>query len=108
VTLHDRSDWSPLLEDAYYGLPEVDRPPSLTVSVPAWMDRARCLDADPSMFFPSGRGAVTEPARRVCRGCQVRGECLAYALEIDAAGVVMGGLSDGERAKVRLLSEVAA
>src|SRR3954468_15767413 len=44
-----------------------------------WQERANCLGVDPDLFFPE-RGASTKEAKAVCRGCEVRVECLEYAL----------------------------
>ncbi len=45
----------------------------------AWQDQANCLGVDPDLFFPE-RGASTREAKEVCRGCEVRQQCLDYAL----------------------------
>jgi WhiB family transcriptional regulator, redox-sensing transcriptional regulator len=75
----------------------------LVASVPAWMDRARCRDADPDVFFPPKGGAVG-PARSICADCPVTDECLTYALsftdEHDGGGV-WAGTSRRERAALR-------
>jgi len=47
-----------------------------------WQDRALCAQTDPEAFFPE-KGGSTREAKRVCRGCEVRAECLDYALEND-------------------------
>ena len=44
-----------------------------------WQEQANCLGVDPDLFFPE-RGASTKEAKAVCRGCEVRAECLEYAL----------------------------
>ncbi|MFZ9421601.1 MAG: WhiB family transcriptional regulator [Ilumatobacteraceae bacterium] len=41
----------------------------------AWQDQANCLGVDPDLFFPE-RGASTREAKEVCRGCEVRQQCL--------------------------------
>src|SRR5215472_6468427 len=46
----------------------------------SWQDRALCAQTDPEAFFPE-KGGSTREAKRVCRGCEVRAECLEYALE---------------------------
>lgn len=71
---------------------------------PAWMRDAACLEVDDetaASFFPEGKGATSAPAKAVCRGCLVREECLAYALDEGIAHGVWGGLGWHERAKVR-------
>jgi WhiB family transcriptional regulator, redox-sensing transcriptional regulator len=71
-----------------------------------WWSRAACTSADPDLFFPiSGSGpAVTqaERAKAVCAACQVRGECLRYALAAGPLQGVWGGMTEEER---RLLQQ---
>jgi len=62
----------------------------------SWQDRANCLGVDPDLFFPE-RGASTREAKEVCRGCEVRMECLEYALRIREPHGVWGGLNELER-----------
>ena len=62
----------------------------------AWQDRANCLGVDPDLFFPE-RGASTREAKEVCKGCEVREQCLAWALEAGQDHGVWGGLSEDER-----------
>jgi WhiB family redox-sensing transcriptional regulator len=66
-----------------------------------WWSLGACLSADPDLFFP-----ITEsgPARRqvtaakaVCAGCQVREQCLSYALAAGPIYGVWGGTSEEER-----------
>ena len=65
-----------------------------------WQERANCLGVDPDLFFPE-RGASTREAKAVCRGCEVRLECLEYALEHGEKFGIWGGLSERERRRVR-------
>ena len=51
----------------------------LTVEPEEWRASANCLGVDPELFYPE-RGQSAAPAKRVCRGCEVRAECLDYAL----------------------------
>jgi WhiB family transcriptional regulator, redox-sensing transcriptional regulator len=66
----------------------------------AWQDRALCAETDPEAFFPE-KGGSTREAKRVCRGCEVRSECLEYALEHDEKFGIWGGLSERERSRLR-------
>src|SRR4051794_4634196 len=71
-----------------------------------WRDRSACLDEDPELFFPIGNTGPAilqiEEAKQVCRRCDVREQCLAWALEAGQANGVWGGLSeDGRRALKR-------
>jgi WhiB family transcriptional regulator, redox-sensing transcriptional regulator len=66
----------------------------------AWQDRALCAQTDPEAFFPE-KGGSTREAKRVCRGCEVRAECLEYALEHDERFGIWGGLSERERRRIK-------
>jgi WhiB family redox-sensing transcriptional regulator len=68
----------------------------------AWQDRALCSQTDPEAFFPELGGSSRE-AKRVCRSCEVRAECLDYVLAHDDIGRfgVWGGLSERERRRLR-------
>jgi WhiB family redox-sensing transcriptional regulator len=65
-----------------------------------WQDRALCAQTDPEAFFPE-KGGSTREAKRVCRSCEVRAECLEYALENDERFGIWGGLSERERRRVK-------
>jgi WhiB family redox-sensing transcriptional regulator len=65
-----------------------------------WMARALCALTDPEAFHPE-KGASTRDAKKVCVGCEVRGECLDYALELDERFGVWGGLSERERRRYK-------
>jgi len=66
----------------------------------AWQDRALCAQTDPEAFFPE-KGGSTREAKKVCRGCEVRAECLEYALEHDERFGIWGGLSERERRRLK-------
>lgn len=63
---------------------------------PPWQDRALCSQTDPEAFFPE-KGGSTREAKRICSRCDVRVECLEYALDRDERFGVWGGLSEPER-----------
>ncbi len=65
-----------------------------------WQENANCLGVDPDLFFPE-RGASTREAKSVCRGCEVRIECLEYTLAHGEKFGIWGGLSERERRRVR-------
>ncbi|PJJ58530.1 WhiB family redox-sensing transcriptional regulator [Mumia flava] len=65
-----------------------------------WQDRALCAQTDPEAFFPE-KGGSTREAKRVCLTCEVRDECLEYALAHDERFGIWGGLSERERRKVK-------
>lgn len=65
-----------------------------------WQERALCAQTDPEAFFPE-KGGSTREAKRICAGCEVRPECLEYALEHDERFGIWGGLSERERRKLK-------
>lgn len=69
-------------------------------SVLAWQVNALCAQTDPEAFFPE-KGGSTREAKRICESCEVRQECLEYALENDERFGIWGGLSERERRKLR-------
>ncbi|WP_370882575.1 WhiB family transcriptional regulator [Kineosporia succinea] len=66
----------------------------------AWQERALCAQTDPEAFFPE-KGGSTREAKRVCMSCEVRAECLEYALAKDERFGIWGGLSERERRRVK-------
>lgn len=64
-----------------------------------WQERANCLGLDPDLFFPE-RGASTKEAKEVCRGCEVKVECLEFALKEREKSGIWGGLTEQERNRV--------
>ncbi|NNU28129.1 WhiB family transcriptional regulator [Isoptericola sediminis] len=65
-----------------------------------WQERALCAQTDPEAFFPE-KGGSTREAKKVCASCEVRSECLDYALENDERFGIWGGLSERERRKLK-------
>jgi WhiB family transcriptional regulator, redox-sensing transcriptional regulator len=66
----------------------------------SWQERALCAQTDPEAFFPE-KGGSTREAKKVCVGCEVRAECLEYALAHDERFGIWGGLSERERRKLK-------
>lgn len=65
-----------------------------------WQERALCAQTDPEAFFPE-KGGSTREAKRICSACEVRTECLEYALAQDERFGIWGGLSERERRKLK-------
>lgn len=65
-----------------------------------WHERALCAQTDPEAFFPE-KGGSTREAKKVCAVCEVRAECLEYALAHDERFGIWGGLSERERRKLK-------
>ena len=70
-----------------------------------WVHRARCKDEDPELFFPVGTtgpaAAQIDAAKAVCAGCDVRLQCLEWALSTGQDAGVWGGTSEEERRSIR-------
>ena len=66
----------------------------------AWQEQALCAQTDPEAFFPE-KGGSTREAKRICVGCDVKGECLEYALGQDERFGIWGGLSERERRRLK-------
>jgi WhiB family redox-sensing transcriptional regulator len=67
---------------------------------PKWQEDSSCSQADPESWFPEKGGSVAY-AKRICRRCPVRAECLAWALTHDERHGIWGGLSEAERRKLK-------
>ncbi len=76
-------------------------------NVPEWQARALCAQTDPEAFFPE-KGGSTRDAKRICARCEVKENCLQYALEHDERFGIWGGLSERERRKIKRQAREAA
>lgn len=65
-----------------------------------WMDRGLCGEVDPDLFHPA-KGEPSEPARRICRTCEVMDECREYAMAHTELQGVWGGMTEYERKLAR-------
>jgi hypothetical protein len=70
------------------------------IAPPAWTTDALCAQVDPELFYPE-TGAPNRDAKRVCGGCNVRAECLAYAIAHRERFGVWGGTTERERRRLR-------
>ena len=66
----------------------------------SWQERALCAQTDPEAFFPE-KGGSTREAKKVCASCDVKAECLEYALANDERFGIWGGLSERERRRIK-------
>ena len=66
----------------------------------SWQEEALCAQTDPEAFFPE-KGGSTREAKRICVGCEVKSECLDYALMHDERFGIWGGLSERERRRLK-------
>ena len=79
-------------------------PPELDVS---WQDKALCAQVDPELFFPE-KGESPKDAIKICNLCEVRSECLEYALARNEQWGIWGGKSVRERRKLKMKRLAAA
>ena len=91
-------DW--FVDPIQLGVPGVRRPTGVDDTALAWQSEALCAQTDPEAFFPE-KGGSTRDAKRICTTCDVRGECLEYALNNDERFGIWGGLSERERRKLK-------
>ncbi len=66
----------------------------------SWQDYANCRGADADLFFPE-RGASTRRAKSICAACEVKADCLEYAIVNGEKFGIWGGMSERERRRVR-------
>ena len=66
----------------------------------SWQEQALCAETDPEAFFPE-KGGSTREAKKICTGCEVKAQCLEYALANDERFGIWGGLSERERRRLR-------
>jgi WhiB family redox-sensing transcriptional regulator len=92
--LPDRDILGALLADDELSIVDGEIPEELS-----WQERALCAQTDPEAFFPE-KGGSTREAKRVCMACEVRAECLDYALAHGERFGIWGGLSERERRRI--------
>lgn len=71
---------------------------------PHWYRFAACQGQDPEMFFPihnrlsdDAKSGQVVAAKKICRRCLVRQQCLDWALEQREGFGIWGGLTPAER-----------
>ena len=92
------NDW--FVDPVLLGVPGVRKPVEDDDNPLAWQADSLCAQTDPEAFFPE-KGGSTRDAKRICTSCDVRGECLEYALNNDERFGIWGGLSERERRKLK-------
>ncbi|THA82767.1 WhiB family transcriptional regulator [Streptomyces sp. A0592] len=64
-----------------------------------WQAVGLCAQTDPEEFYPDKGGSV-RLAKKVCGACEVRAECLDYALANNERYGIWGGTSERERRRI--------
>lgn len=67
-----------------------------------WRDAALCAQVDLAIFFP-GQGDDVRPAKSICHACEVRAECLEWAMAHTIRYGIWGETTAREREKMRRL-----
>lgn len=62
----------------------------------------RSPEVDPEPFYSPDKGDNEERAKAICAGCEVRAECLDFAIRYHEQDKIWGGLNDRERRRRRL------
>jgi WhiB family redox-sensing transcriptional regulator len=66
-----------------------------------WRAAGACRTADPDLFFPVAAGTAATPqvsrALQICGGCQVKQECLDFAMRTREPVGIWGGTTPEER-----------
>lgn len=68
---------------------------------------ALCQNTDPELFYPE-MGESSVDAKRVCRRCDERTDCLQWALDHQERWGIWGGLGPGQRQQLRTKLKGAA
>lgn len=64
-----------------------------------WAERAACKGLDPAIFYPP-TDEEAGPAKAICGQCQVRMDCLEYAIDHREKNGVWGGETERERLRI--------
>jgi len=67
-----------------------------------WRDKAACIEAESALFFPNTKDHYEHEyeAFMVCNRCEVRQECLRYAVEHHETIGIYGGMTPKQRQKM--------
>jgi WhiB family redox-sensing transcriptional regulator len=83
-----------------------------TTDMTDWRSAGACVSADPDLFFPISTKGPGEKqvsrAKMICAGCQVRRECLDFAMTNDLSYGIWGGSTPEDRQRERRRKRRAA
>ena len=82
-------------------MPDTETPLQIVLSADgakdlSWQENALCTQIDPELFFPE-KGQSPRDARKICASCEVREQCLQWAMATNQRHGVWGGLTSHER-----------
>lgn len=66
----------------------------------AWREEALCTEFDPELFSPE-KGESSANAKRICGMCDVRQQCLDYAVRTFQMDGIWGGVGPKTRERIR-------
>ncbi|WP_419865383.1 WhiB family transcriptional regulator [Candidatus Poriferisodalis sp.] len=72
----------------------------IALSREAWRASAACKDVDTNIFF-IGPGKSPDAALAICNRCEVKDECLQFALDNEEDFGIWGGLNADQRKQLR-------
>jgi WhiB family redox-sensing transcriptional regulator len=72
-----------------------------TIDTPDWRDLAACATIAPDLWF-SEDGTGTHAALKICYGCDVRDQCLQYAIDNGIIHGTWGAKTAGQRQRGRV------
>lgn len=72
-----------------------------------WREQALCAQIGGEFWFPH-EGHTAPDAKRICRRCPVRLQCLQLALDNDEQYGIWGGLNEKERRQLKPKTRVCA
>lgn len=84
------------------GLRPVSDLPFPSIPMGEWRDRAACKGAPLDWFFPE-RSESAARAQKLCAGCEVRADCLHWAMVAPERFGIWGGVSEKKRRGRRVL-----
>jgi WhiB family transcriptional regulator, redox-sensing transcriptional regulator len=89
-----------VFDEAYRPLPGSDHEGTNRMTN-HWRQYARCLGADPELFYPPPESEDGgEAAKEICAVCPVREPCLEHAITAREKQGVWGGLDERERRRL--------
>ncbi len=93
------ASWRPIIGASRPGAAVGSEFPWALLEAEQWMADALCAQVGTDEWFPE-KGGTTLPAKAVCASCDVRAQCLQYALEHGERYGIWGGLSEKERRRL--------
>ena len=72
----------------------------IRIPTPAFIEFGLCAQVGSDAWYPE-QGSDAKAAKAICRGCEVRVECLDWALANDERHGIWGGLSEMDRRRLR-------